>query len=457
MSVSHHRSQAEGPSRDDLRPDGELLQRFHQSGDEEAFSAFVRRHVDLVFSTALRQLAGDAHLAHDVTQSVFTDAARKARGLAAHRALSGWLYTSACYAAAKAVRTEQRRRRREEEAQAMNETSSDPSGDAEWRQLQRVLDQALRELKSEDREALLLRFFEAQGFKEIGSRLDLTENAARMRVERAVEKLRGKLARHGITSTAAALSGTLTVHAITAAPAGLGSSVAAAAVSSFAAGGTAAAVQWLALHKAVAVSTLALLTATAADFEIERRDQKTIQSEQTRLVASAERIAQLRADVETYAQTAREVATLRRDDAELDRLSRDAADLAARLRKTRDVQTQSSSPSAAAGGTKDSSLYSPSQLDVKPQVKSQAEPAFPIEATRAGIAGSVTLSFVVTAEGEVTNLVAVDSSHKTFEAPALEAVKRWTFTPGMKNGKPVATRITVPMRFSSKDAPTDWF
>src|SRR5215510_1433592 len=104
-----------------MRCDGDMLRDYAQRRSEEAFAELVRRHVDLVYSAALRQLNGDVHLAQDVTQTVFSDLARKAGSLSDRRDLAGWLYTSTHFAAAKAVRTEQRRHTREQEAHAMQE------------------------------------------------------------------------------------------------------------------------------------------------------------------------------------------------------------------------------------------------------------------------------------------------------------------------------------------------
>ena len=105
-------------------PDSELLRRYAEEESEEAFAELVRRHLDLVYSTALRRLAGDTHLAQDVAQSVFTALARKAPSLAGRTALTGWLYLGSHHAAAQAVRGEQRRRIRETEASTMHELFS---------------------------------------------------------------------------------------------------------------------------------------------------------------------------------------------------------------------------------------------------------------------------------------------------------------------------------------------
>src|SRR5436189_6234372 len=96
-----------------IRDDAELLRHYAEEGVEDAFAELVRRHVNLVYSAALRQVNGDAHLAADATQLVFTDLARKADSLVGHRVLAGWLFTSTRFAAAKLVRGERRRHARE--------------------------------------------------------------------------------------------------------------------------------------------------------------------------------------------------------------------------------------------------------------------------------------------------------------------------------------------------------
>src|SRR5688500_10180829 len=100
--------------------DTELLRRYAEEGVEDAFAEIVRRHIDLVYAIARRKVGGNAHLAQDVTQRVFTDLARKAAVVCRHRVLSGWLFTSTHYAATQCVRAERRRRIRDERAQAMN-------------------------------------------------------------------------------------------------------------------------------------------------------------------------------------------------------------------------------------------------------------------------------------------------------------------------------------------------
>ena len=206
-----------------MTPDSELLSRYARTHSEDAFAELVRRHVNLVYSAALRQVNGDAHLAQDVAQTVFTDLARKAGSLARRETLTGWLYTSAHFAAAKIARTETRRRDREEKF--MREPTNENVPEVgrvtpcapDWERLRPVLDAVMHQLKETDREAILLRYFENRPFAEVGAKLGLNENAARMRVERALEKLRDILTKRGIT-TAAALASVISANAVQLAP-----------------------------------------------------------------------------------------------------------------------------------------------------------------------------------------------------------------------------------------------
>ncbi len=222
-----------------MTDDAALLLRYATARDERAFAELVRRHLGLVYHAALRQCGGDAHRAEDVAQAVFTDLARKAEKLASRPVLASWLYTSTRYAAAQAVRGEARRQAREQEAHVMNEILSDNRAEAvaEWEKLRPQIDDALHALGDRDREAVLLRFFEGCAFAEIGEKLAVSEDAARVRVDRALEKLRATLVRRGITSTTAALGVALASQSAAAAPAGVAASVTGAALASAGVGG----------------------------------------------------------------------------------------------------------------------------------------------------------------------------------------------------------------------------
>jgi hypothetical protein len=116
-----------------MTSNSELLRRYAATGSEAAFAELVQRHVNLVYSAALRQVNGDAHLAQDVAQTVFTDIARKAASLSRHNTLTGWLYTSAHFAAAKIVRTENRRQAHESETHRYKRWPAKPCHVADWK------------------------------------------------------------------------------------------------------------------------------------------------------------------------------------------------------------------------------------------------------------------------------------------------------------------------------------
>jgi RNA polymerase sigma factor (sigma-70 family) len=210
-------------------PDSELLRTFAREADEAAFAELVKRRIDFVYAAALRQVAGDAHCAQDVTQEVFIKLARHAAALGRHPALLGWLCTTTRHAAVDAIRREQRRRARETQATTMQAIDRDEPTD--WAQLQPVLDEALTSLPERDREIVLARFFARQPFAEIARDLGISENAAQHRADRALDKLRTALSRRRITSTSAALAVLLANQPSVAAPAALAAAVTQSAVS----------------------------------------------------------------------------------------------------------------------------------------------------------------------------------------------------------------------------------
>jgi RNA polymerase sigma factor (sigma-70 family) len=195
--------------------DAQLLQSFAEQNSEAAFRSLVERHLPLVFGTA-RRMTGDNALAEDIAQTVFILLAGKAKRLGRDTILSGWLYRTTRFVTARALTSEQRRRRREQEALTMQ--SSIPS-DSSWLRLGPQLDDALARLGETDRNAILLRYFEQQSLRDVGLALGLSEEAAKKRVARALEKLRRTLSRHGAEISAAALAAGLTKEAAEAASA----------------------------------------------------------------------------------------------------------------------------------------------------------------------------------------------------------------------------------------------
>jgi RNA polymerase sigma factor (sigma-70 family) len=276
-----------------MADDAELLRRYTEDHSQEAFAELVERNLSLVYHAALRQ-CGDAHQAADVAQTVFTDLARKAQSLASRPVLAGWLYTSARYAALRAVRTERRRRAREQEAHVMTELLEGSQHEANWEQLRPVIDGALHELPERDREAILLRYFEGRPFAEIGRLFSVTEDAARMRVERALERMRAVLRRSGVTSTAAALAGALASQAGAAVPAGAAAAIAAAALS---ASTTAAAAAFFTMTKLQTGIIAALAVAGAAGLALQHRANDRLEAQVAALGQADAENAHLRSEI----------------------------------------------------------------------------------------------------------------------------------------------------------------
>jgi RNA polymerase sigma factor (sigma-70 family) len=205
--------------------DAALLRAYVTNRSEAAITELVRRHLALVYFAALRRTNGDAHLAEDIAQKVFITLARQAAGCQSHATLSGWLYVTTRHAAANAMRDRQRQSAREREAMKMQATVASPDPETDWVEIRPELDEAMDTLNDRDRTAVLLRFFENKSFAEIGATLRISADAARMRTERALDKLRTLLSRRGITSTSAALALVLEQQAGLAAPAALSASI----------------------------------------------------------------------------------------------------------------------------------------------------------------------------------------------------------------------------------------
>ena len=231
--------------------DAQLLRDYADRRSEPAFAELVRRHVDWVHSAAQRMVC-DSHLAQDVTQGVFVALAKNAGQLTGHPVLAGWLHRTAQNIAAQTVRTEVRRRARESEAAAMNELlSAEP--EAVWEQVAPLLDAALGELTEPDRDALLLRYFEKKTAREMALTLGVSDEAAQKRVSRAVERVRGFFARHGVTVGGSGLVAVISANAVQAAPAGLAVAISTAATL---AGTTLATTATVTATKTIAMTTL---------------------------------------------------------------------------------------------------------------------------------------------------------------------------------------------------------
>jgi RNA polymerase sigma factor (sigma-70 family) len=277
--------------------DQQLLRRYASDGSEAAFGELVARHVNLVYSVALRRANGDTHLAQDVAQLVFTDLARKARSLPKNVVLAGWLHRATRFAAAQSIRTERRRQLREQEAVTMNTFKSESTPD--WEQIRPLLDEALDELSRADRDALLLRFMEQRSLAEVGHALGANEDAARKRVSRALEKLRAQLVRRGVTTTAAALSTAITVSAVQVAPAGLAATLTSGSLATAAAGTgtTLTLLKFMAMTKLkLGIISVVVIASVATSLVIQNESQAKIRQTSSELERQADQLAQLQTE-----------------------------------------------------------------------------------------------------------------------------------------------------------------
>src|SRR5215510_4423002 len=170
------------------RQDFELLQRFTRHGEQSAFAGVVRRHLDLVFATALRKVE-DTGAAQEVAQNVFAVLARKAWQFASDDSLPAWLHKAALLESKSWLRGELGRRRRQQTATELGTTMNTSEDQPAFHALVPLLDEALLSLREKDRAALLLRFYESQSLRDVGTAFGITEDTARKRVQSALEKL----------------------------------------------------------------------------------------------------------------------------------------------------------------------------------------------------------------------------------------------------------------------------
>ena len=251
-----------------MTSDLNLLRQFARDNSQDAFAEIVLRHVDLVYSAAVRQVRSP-QLAEEVAQSVFTDLARvaatpssplRSRDASSPQTLTPWLYAVTRRTAIDAIRKESRRQLREQiavEMNAMNVTASD------WTHVEPFLDEAMHTLDDTDRAAVLLRYFENKSLREVGATLGVSDDTAQKRVSRAVERLREFFIKRGVTIGASGLVVIISANAVQAAPAGLASTISAAAAFAGAAVHTSTVI---AATKTIAMTTLqkTIITATLA-------------------------------------------------------------------------------------------------------------------------------------------------------------------------------------------------
>ena len=338
--------------------DLQLLARYTRQNAEDAFAELVRRHLDLVFSAALRQIRSP-QLAEEVAQSAFTDLARQAHRLAPDTILTAWLYQVTRRTAIDVVRREARRQFREQVACELNAMNT-PAAD--WTHIEPLLDEAMHALDETDRAAVLLRDFENKSLREVGQTLGTNEDAARKRVSRAVERLREFFAKRGVTVGASGLVIAISANAVQAAPAGLAITISTAAAL---AGTTIATTATATATKAIAMTTLqkTIITATIVTavgtglYEARQASNlqtqvQMLQQQQAPLAEQLDQVTRERDDAK------RQLAVIRDDDK---RLKRDGAELL-RLRGEVERLRKSSQELAKSNGA---DAEDPTQIETK--------------------------------------------------------------------------------------------
>jgi RNA polymerase sigma factor (sigma-70 family) len=207
--------------------DADLLGQFTREpasrAGQDAFAGLVDRHLNLVYSAALRQVRSP-HLAEEISQSVFTQLATHAASLKPGTVLAAWLHQVTHHAAIDVVRREGRRQAREQIACEMSRLMDDNPVD--WTLIEPLLDEGVQSLDETDRAAIIMRFFENKSLREVGETLGTSEDAAQKRVSRALDRLRDHFVRHKIAAAAAGLATVISAHAVQAAPAGLSATIA---------------------------------------------------------------------------------------------------------------------------------------------------------------------------------------------------------------------------------------
>ncbi len=334
--------------------DQELLARYTRDGAEDAFTELVRRHLDLVFSAAYRQVRS-RELAQEIAQCVFMDLARQARQLAPNTILAAWLYHVTRRTAIDAMRKDARRLAREQIATSMNHLNESSSN---WNEIEPLLDEAMDTLDEKERAAVLLRYFQNKSLREVGQSLGASEDAARKRVDRAIERLRKFLGRHGVRVGASGLASVLTVNAVQAAPPGLIGVLSAAAAplgnalltSSLVAGTKTIATT--ALHKTLIAGALTIAVGAglyeARQVALARLESENLRRTHAVSLQELQELQRQNQEATNGAAAAQaELERVRRDNAQVLKLRGDLARVSTELRDVKQSSTNSGSEFSA--------------------------------------------------------------------------------------------------------------
>jgi RNA polymerase sigma-70 factor (ECF subfamily) len=191
--------------------DLELLARWREERDAEAFRELVARHAAMVHASC-RRILGNAADAQEVSQECFLRLAQE--GVDVRSSLAGYLHHLALGLAKNRVQSESRRRRRERAAAPRLTSSAEPG----WNEVQVHVDEAIDALPEETRGIIVARYLEQETIESIAARFGLTHRQASYRAEKGIEAVHRHLRRKGIGLGAALLASLLAERALTAAP-----------------------------------------------------------------------------------------------------------------------------------------------------------------------------------------------------------------------------------------------
>lgn len=318
----------------------------------------------------------------------------------------------------------------------------DNSG-ADWERLKPFVDEALHSLGERDREAVLLRFFEGRPFAEVGAKLAVSEDAARVRVDRALDKLRATLARHGVTSTAAALSVALTAQAGAAVPAGLAATVTSGALVA----GAAPAVIFAFMNVTNIKIALAIgvASAGAATVVVQHQENRALRAEVAQLSKQTPdpRIEKLSDENALLKTSLAQQESLRRDDSELIELMSEESGMKAKVIESvqKRANTNEAIVARLTARLAEVSPYKAGELERAPVLRTPVDPLYPAKLKEAGVGGEVLAEFTIDKEGAVQDVKVVRSSHREFETPTIEALQQWKYSPGEHGGRAINARI----------------
>jgi len=302
-------------------PDLELLSQYARQNSEDAFAELVRRHLNLVYSAALRQVRLP-QLAEEVAQAAFTKLARHALTFPPDTILSAWLYRVTRNEAIDCLRREARRQLREHAAFEMHAMNASD----DWARIEPLLDEAMLALDESDRTAVLLRYFEGKSFREVGQAIGASDDTAQKRVSRAIDRLRAYFAGRGVPVATSGLAALIQASAVQGAPAGLGAAIASGALlgsGAAAAAGAALPILVMTTTQKLAVATALVLAAGAGWYHTHQISR--LNEENSRLQAQVAPLAEQMSELErSLRDAAGRITALSNENA---RLTRNSADL----------------------------------------------------------------------------------------------------------------------------------